>query len=125
MNELKKGDRCNTPWGIVEIIRTIKPRLHLCQMDDSDIMEIYEAHLTIIPTHAERMQKVIDTAFDAENRLEDGETVQITVGELAAFVRHYCKLHDELQSAINSDRHLAGQIIEAAQLSENILKGDA
>jgi hypothetical protein len=51
---------------------------------------------TPTPTHAERMQAIIDLAFDAENALDDNDTVQIKVVELAEFVRHYWALYEAL-----------------------------
>ena len=54
---------------------------------------------TPTPSHAERMQAIIDLAFDAENALDDNDTVQIKVVELAEFVRHYWALYEALSQA--------------------------
>ena len=51
---------------------------------------------TPTPTHAERMQAIVDLAFDAENALDDNDTVQVKVVELAEFVRHYWALCEAL-----------------------------
>jgi hypothetical protein len=44
------------------------------------------------PSHAYRMQEVIDIGFNAENTLDENDTVSLKVGQLADFVRHYCEL---------------------------------
>jgi len=53
--------------------------------------------LTRIPTRAERMQAVLEIAWDVEGRLEPHETVQLTVGAFVEFARHYVQLRDELE----------------------------
>lgn len=124
--QLKRGDRCQSPWGVVTVTNTYTGLDEVDLQTSSGERRRYQSTrlLTRIPTHAECMQKVIDAAFDAENRLEDDETVQFRVGDMAEFVRHYLVIANELAEQINADKHLAGQLIEAAQLSEKTLKGE-
>jgi len=123
MNELKKGDRFTSEFGsgIVTGVEFVVDAI----LDDGTRICADYSFLTRIPPHAERMQKVIDIAFDAENRLEDGETVQLKVGDLAAFARHYCNLRDAIESAKESTklRIIAAQ--ETLELTEKLLKGEA
>jgi len=60
-------------------------------------MLVSASELIRIQSHAERMQKMVDTAMDCENRLEPHETVQFTVEAFVEFARHYCLLRDELE----------------------------
>jgi hypothetical protein len=132
MNELKKGDRCNTPWGAVEFVgylqkgEILEGERHCKCMDaKGDIRFLHVDHLTLIPTHADRMQKMIDIAFDAENRLEDGEVVQLPVGELAAFVRHYVALVKRLEAISEDDKLTSGKYASSSESIEKLLKGEA
>ena len=72
-----------------------------------------------------RIQKIIDAAFDAENRLEDGETVQLKVGEFAAFVRHYLALRASLECGITHTRSQISAAEYALEQREKLLKGEA
>lgn len=121
--QLKKGDRFTSEFGDGVIIGCDSLAVYGV-LDDGTKFCTNPIFLTRIPTHAERMQKIVDAAFDAENRLEDDETVQFRVGDMAEFVRHYLVIANELAEQINADKHLAGQLIEAAQLSEKTLKGE-
>lgn len=98
--QLKKGDRCQSPWGEVEIHEA---GLHFQKVKakQGSIIIVPTADLTRILTHAERMQKMIDTVFDCENRMEDNGTVQLKVGELAEFVRHYLAIRTALEKAVD------------------------
>lgn len=96
MNTLKKGDKCQSPWGVVEIIE-INAEFAAVETKYSLRSSIHISELTRITTHAERMQAVLEIAWDVENRLEDDETVQLKVGSFVEFARHYCLLRDELE----------------------------
>ena len=115
MNTLKKGDKCQSPWGVVTIREVIK---------DSDIVTIHRDELTRIPSHAERMQAVLDVAWDVENRLEPHETVQLTVGEFVEFARHFVKMQDLLEMQEIDRLQLAEQCRQNAKKIENLLKGE-
>ena len=80
--------------------------------------------LTRIPTRAERMQAVLEIAWDVENRLQDDETVQLKVGAFVEFARQFVKMRDVIEESINADKYLAGQFIESARLTEKLLKGE-
>jgi hypothetical protein len=126
MNELKKGDRCNTMHGAVTIDyfdagMSVATTIN----DNGQLMRYYVSQLTRIPTHAERMHKVIDIAFDAENRLEPHETVQLTVGDLAAFVRHYCHLRNNVDANISSREDEMSRMAENNAFAKKLLKGEA
>ena len=95
--QLKKGDRFTCEFGDGVIIGCDSLAAY-CVLDDGTKICTNPIFLTRIPTHGERMQKVIDAAFDAENRLTDDETVQFRVGDMAEFVRYHCKLRDELDA---------------------------
>lgn len=125
--QLKKGDRCQSPWGVVTVTNTYTGRDEVDLQTSSGEHRRYQSThlLTRVPTHAERMQKVIDNTFDAENRLEPHETVQFTVEDMAAFVRHYCKLRDALQSFIDANKQYVRDSSEATELTEKLLKGEA
>jgi hypothetical protein len=127
MNKLKKGDRCKfqhlevtivsiSDTGLVEII---------CNVEDSGTWLAHISELTRIQTHAERMQKVIDNAFDAENRLDDSETVQLQVGELAEFARHYLAIKGTLQAAVDDTRQRMNDAESALSTAEKLLKGES
>lgn len=101
--QLKKGDKCNSPWGVVTVNDLT---------DGSDIIyvtvskgirrSIHRDELTRIPTHAERMQAILDIAWDVENRLQDDETVQLKVGAFAEFARHYYEMQEKLEYALEN-----------------------
>lgn len=123
--QLKRGDRFTSEFGSGEILGINQyTQVADAKLDGGRIICSDPAFLTRIIPHAERMQKMIDTVFAAENNFEDDQFIPLNVGELAEFVRHYLALRDELQETINADKYLSGQLIEAAQLSEKILKGE-
>lgn len=122
--QLKKGDKCNSPWGIVTVHEVL---------DDGDILDVEMANgiprmmhrneLTRIPTHAERMQAMLDIAWDVENRLQDDETVQLNVGAFVEFARHYCAIKDQLDECIQCFKLNAKTHLIFAEETEKILKG--
>lgn len=96
MNTLKKGDKCQSPYGIAEI-HSFGIETCLLKLPDGSFKSIYVDELTRIPSHAERMQAVLDIAWDVEGRLKPHETVELTVGAFVEFARHYVQLRDELE----------------------------
>jgi len=95
--QLKKGDKCQSPWGVVTI-NNIQPYGIIGVIDkDGYYYAANIKQLTRIPTHAERMQAMLDIAWDSENRLEPHEVVQLHVGAFVEFARHYCLLRDDLE----------------------------
>jgi|LakMenEpi03Aug12_release.lakeMendotaPanAssembly.Ray.scaffolds.fasta_scaffold23578_7 hypothetical protein len=62
-----------------------------------------------------RIQKLIDIAFYCENRLQDDETVQLTVGGLAEFARSYLALRGALEKAVDDTRQ---RILDAEEVME-------
>lgn len=102
MNTLKKGDKCQSPWGMVTV-NNIQPYGIIGAIDkDGDYYAANIKQLTRIPTHAERMQAMLDIAWDVENRLEDDETVQLKVGEFVEFARHYWAMQEKLEYALEN-----------------------
>lgn len=93
---IKKGDKCQSSWGVIEVDGFNGSYID-CIMSNGKRRWIDVSQLTRIPTHAERMQAVLDIAWDVENRLEDDETVQLKVGAFVEFARHYCLLREELE----------------------------
>jgi hypothetical protein len=123
--QLKKGDRCQSPYGLVTIIKLTGLDIFRCKLDTGGEEEVCTGFLKRLPTHAERMHKVIDIAFDAEDRLEDGETVQITVGDLSAFVRHYCHLRNNVDANISSREYEISRMAENNAFAKKLLKGES
>ncbi len=85
---------------------------------------MHVSELTRIPTHAERMQAVMDIAWDVENRLENDETVQLKVGAFVEFARHYVKMQDALEMQEIDRLQLATQHKQHAKSIELLLKGE-
>ena len=75
-------------------------------------------------THAERMQKVIDTAFEAENHYQDDEHITVRVGELAEFVRYFLALRASLECGITRTRKQISEAEYALEQREKLLKGE-
>ncbi len=129
MNQpLKKGDRCKYQ-NLTVTVKTVynDGNVHISYLGTEGqhhIIGVKDQELTRIPTHAERMQKIIDTAFDAENRLEDGETVQLKVGELAAFARHYLVLRDCIIDNMREMQDHANETERKIATTEKLLKGE-
>jgi hypothetical protein len=93
--QLKKGDKCNSPWGVVTVNKTLNGSdITTVGIDGADgiYRMVHRDDLTRIPSHAERMQAILDIAWDAENTLDENDTVSLKVGQLADFARHYCEL---------------------------------
>ena len=130
--QLKKGDRCQSPWGIVTIVKSKGIDVFICKADDSLEYEICTGFLKKIPisdkhdiTHAERMQKIIDTVFAAENNFEDDQFIPMKVGEMAEFVRHYLALRASLECGITRTRSQISEAEYALEQREKLLKGEA
>jgi hypothetical protein len=66
-----------------------------------------------------RIQKLIDIAMYCENRLEDHETVQLTVGGLAELIRSYLALRGALEKAVDDTRQ---RILDAEEAMEKTMK---
>jgi hypothetical protein len=123
--QLKKGDKCQTKQGIVIYDHRQADNWHCCRMEkNGDILYFRLTQLTRIPSHAERMQAMLNIAWDAENRLEDNETVQLKVGEFVEFARHYCAISDQLDECIQCFKLNAKTHLTFAKETEKILKGE-
>jgi hypothetical protein len=120
--QLKKGDKCNSPWGVVTIKENQSNSERITIMTSCGLTAISE--LTRIPSHAERMQAILDIAWDAENRLDDNETVQLKVGEFVEFARHYYELQQELLECVNYYKSNAKSSLVVAEKIEKLLKGE-
>ena len=122
--QLKKGDKCNSPWGVVTV-NNIQPYGIIGAIDkDGDYYAANIKQLTRIPTHAERMQAMLDIAWDVENRLQDDETVQLKVGDFVEFARHYYEMQQELLECVNYYKSNAKSSLVVAESIEKILKGE-
>jgi len=124
--QLKKGDRCQSPWGVVTVTNTYSGRDEVDLRTSSGEHRRYQSThlLTRIPTNAERMQKIVDAAFDAENRLTDDETVQFRVGDMAEFVRHYLALQEILQRIVDANKEYLRYAQTSIETTEKLLKGE-
>jgi len=125
MNTLKKGDICASPWGRVTVEEDQRHSALITvstECGNKRIIAIEE--LTRIPSFQERMQAVLDIAWDAENRLEPHETVQLTVGAFVEFARHYAEIVGEFETILDEMR--GNQIIWKAkrERAEKLLKGE-
>lgn len=80
--------------------------------------------LTRIPTRAERMQSVLDVAWDVENRLQDDETVQLKVGAFVEFARQFVNMQDLLEMQEIDCLQLAEQCRQNAKKIEDVRKGE-
>jgi hypothetical protein len=119
--QLKKGDKCQSPWGLVEIKENQSNSELFTIMTDRGLIAISE--LTLIPSHAVRMQAILDIAWDVENRLQDDETVQLKVGAFAEFARHYCAIKDQLDECIQCFKLNAKTHLIFAEETEKVTKG--
>jgi hypothetical protein len=123
--QLKKGDKCQTKQGIVIYDHRQADNWHCCRMEkNGDILYFRLTQLTRIPSHAERMQVILDIAWDVENRLDDNETVQLKVGEFVEFARHYYDLQQELLECVNYYKSNAKSSIDVAESIEKLMKGE-
>ena len=123
--QLKKGDKCQSPWGVVTVEYITDNSPYIDVMTESGIRKVltYDK-LTRIPTHAERMQAVLDIAWDVENRLQDGETVQLKVGAFVEFARQFVNMQDLLEMQEVDCLQLAEQCRQNAKKIEDIRKGE-
>jgi hypothetical protein len=125
--QLKKGDKCNSPWGVVTVNKTLNGSdIITIEIDGADgiYCMVHRDELTRTPSHAERMQVMLDIAWDAENRLEDDETVQLKVGEFVEFARHYYEMQQELIECVNYYKSNAKSSIDVAESIEKLMKGE-
>jgi len=125
--QLKKGDKCNSPWGVVTVNKTLNGSdITTVGIDGADgiLRMVHRDDLTRIPSHAERMQATLDIAWDVENRLEDDENVQLKVGEFVEFARHYYEMQQELLECVNYYKSNAKSSLVVAESIEKLLKGD-
>lgn len=120
--QLKKGDKCQSPWGAVEVLSTSESHAYV-HGEFVNGGNIHISKLTLIPSHAERMQAILDIAWDVENRLQDDETVQLNVGAFVEFARHYCAIKDQLDECIQCFKLNAKTHLIFAEETEKILKG--
>jgi hypothetical protein len=126
--QLKKGDKCNSPWGVVTVNKTLNGSdIITVGIDGADgiYRMVHCDDLTRIPSHAERMQAILDIAWDAENRLEDDETVQLKVGEFVEFARHYYEMQQELIECVNYYKSNAKSSLVVAGKIEKLLNGES
>jgi hypothetical protein len=125
--QLKKGDKCNSPWGVVTVNKTLNGSdIITIEIDGADgiYCMVHRDELTRTPSHAERMQVMLDIAWDAENRLEDDETVQLKVGEFVEFARHYYEMQQELIECVSYYKSNAKSSLVVAEQIEKLLKGE-
>ena len=125
--QLKKGDKCQSPWGVVTVY-TARNTSNFVTVGidggDGIYRMIHRDELTRIPSHAERMQAMLDIAWDVENRLEDDETVQLKVGEFVEFARHYYEMQQELIECVNYYKSNAKSSLVVAEKIEKLLNGE-
>jgi len=87
-------------------------------------MLVSTSELTRIHTHAERMQAVLEIAWDVENRLQDDETVQLKVGAFVEFARQFVKMQDLLEMQEIDCLQLAEQCRQNAKKIKDVRKGE-
>jgi hypothetical protein len=75
-------------------------------------------------THAERMQAILNIAWDVENRLQDDETVQLKVGEFVEFARHYDQLRESIIDLMRGMQDRGNQAKIDMEKAEKLLKGE-
>ena len=125
--QLKKGDKCQSHWGVVTI-REVIDGSDIVTVDidgmDNIFRMIHRDELARIPTHAERMQAVLDVAWDVENRLQDDETVQLKVGAFVEFARQFVNMQDLLEMQEIDCLQLAEQCRQNAKKIEDVRKGE-
>ena len=103
MNTLKKGDKCQSPWGMVTVNDVINgSNIVYVTVSKGIRRSIHRDELTRIPSHTERMQAMLNIAWDVENQFVDNETVQIKVGAFVEFARHYCAMQQKLEYALEN-----------------------
>ena len=121
--QLKKGDKCQSPWGVVEVDGFNGSYID-CIMPNGKRRWIDVAQLTRIPTHAERMQAVLDIAWGVENCLEGNETVQLKVGDFVEFARHYDQLRESIIDLMRGMQDSNNQAKIDMEKAEKLLKGE-
>lgn len=121
--QLKKGDKCNSPLGKVEVLAIYETSVDV-KTDNNEIRFMQHSELTRIPSHAERMQAILDIAWDVENRLEGDETVQLKVGEFIEFARHYDQLRESIIDFMRGMQDRGNQAKIDMEKAEKLLKGE-
>jgi hypothetical protein len=121
--QLKKGDKCQFQHLTVTVCGFFGGQVEIFHdQENGGTMLVSASELTRIPSHAERMQAIIDLAFNAENALDDNDTVQLKVGEFVEFARHYCAIADQLDECIQCFKLNAKTHLTFAKETEKILK---
>lgn len=126
--QLKKGDKCQSPWGVVTVDQARNTSdIVAVAIDGSDgiYRMIHRDELTRIPSHAERMQVILDIAWDVENRLQDDETVQLKVGAFVEFARHYWAMQEKLEHALENAKKRMLDTELTIDAIRKLLKGEA
>lgn len=122
--QLKKGDKCQSPWGLVTVNDlTSGSDIVFVTVSKGIRRSIHRDELTRIASHAERMQSMLDIAWDVENRFKDDETVQLKVGAFVEFARHYCAISDQLDECIQCFKLNAKTHLIFAEETEKVTKG--
>jgi len=121
--QLKKGDKCQSPYGIAEI-HSFGVEACLLKLPDGSFRSMFCDKLTRIPTRAERMQAVLEIAWDVENRLQDDETVQLKVGALVEFARQFVKMQESIIDLMRGMQDRGNQAKIDMEKAEKILKGE-
>ena len=132
MNTLKKGDKCQSPWGVVTVYEDQQPSAFVTPLitvtterGNNRLIAIDElTRIQSIPSHSERMQAVLDIAWDAENRLQDDETVQLKVGAFVEFARQFVNMQDLLEMQEIDCLQLAEQCRQNAKKIKDVRKGE-
>ena len=68
-----------------------------------------------------RIQKLFDIAMYGENRLEDHETVQVTVGGFAELARSYMALRAALEKTVDEAWHRIMDAEDAIEKTRKLL----
>jgi len=123
--QLKKGDICASPWGKVTIEEDQRHSALITvstECGNNRIIAIEE--LTRIPSFQERIQAVLDIAWDVENRLEPHEMVQLTAAQFVEFARYTAAMMEELEYELSLfDGRKAIQEVRQRNI-QNTLKGE-
>lgn len=123
--QLKRGDRFTSEFGSGEILGINQyTQVADAKLDGGRIICSDPAFLTRIIPHAERMQKIVDTVFAAENNFEDDQFIPMKVGDLAEFVRHYITIRESLDIVTSDIKRSIIDSQEAVAGIEKLLKGE-
>jgi len=123
--QLKKGDICASPWGKVTIEEDQRHSALITvstECGNKRIIAIEE--LTRIPSFQERIEAVLDIAWDVENRLEPHETVQLTVAQFVEFARFHVAIFETLEFTLSNTKEQIKSTESAMEQIEKLLKGE-